>query len=52
MRDIPLERPRTDHVLCEALAVDADPLHLAAAFGLSMQTAIDYSRVVRPSRPG
>ncbi|MBE1580502.1 hypothetical protein ACFORH_38995 [Amycolatopsis roodepoortensis] len=53
MRDIPLERLRADRILSEALAVDADPLHLAAAFGLSMQTAIDYSEIARTlaSRP-
>lgn len=31
----------------EALAVVADPLHLTAAFGLNLQTAIDYSEIAR-----
>jgi len=47
MQDVPLEHLRADRVLHEAVAVDADPLHLAAAFGLSTQTAIDYSEIAR-----
>jgi hypothetical protein len=51
--DVPPEHLRADRVLHEALAVDADPLHLAAAFGLSTQTAIDYAGLARAliSRP-
>jgi hypothetical protein len=53
LSDVPLEHLRADRVLHEALAVDADPLHLAAAFGLSTQTAIDYAGLARAliSRP-
>lgn len=47
MQDVPLERLRADRVLHEAVAVDADPLHLAQAFTLSAQTAIDYSEIAR-----
>ncbi len=47
MQDVPLEHLRADHVLHEAVAVDADPLHLAKAFNLSVQTAIDYSEIAR-----
>jgi hypothetical protein len=47
MQDIPLERLRADRVLHEAVAVDADPQHLVRAFGLSAQTAIDYSEIAR-----
>ncbi|MFJ8966692.1 hypothetical protein ACIRG5_45585 [Lentzea sp. NPDC102401] len=53
MQDVRLEHLRADRVLHEALTVDADPLHLAAAFNLSDQTAIDYSEMARNllSRP-
>ncbi|SDC73608.1 hypothetical protein [Actinokineospora iranica] len=47
MQDVPLGRLRADRVLHEGLAVNADPLHLAAASGLSSQTAIDYAAVAR-----
>jgi len=47
MQDVPLEHLRADRVLHEAVAVDADPMHLAEAFGLSAQTAIDYSEIAR-----
>jgi hypothetical protein len=47
MQHIPLERLRADRVLHDALAVAADPLHLAAAFNLSSQTAIDYAEIAR-----
>ncbi|GAA4561144.1 hypothetical protein GCM10023175_72500 [Pseudonocardia xishanensis] len=47
MQHIPLERLRADRVLHEALAVTADPLHLASAFNLSTQTAIDYAEIAR-----
>lgn len=46
-QDVPLERLRADRVMHEAVAVDADPLHLAQAFTLSGQTAIDYSEIAR-----
>lgn len=53
MQDIPLERLRADRVLREALAVDADPLHLTQAFNLSTETAIEYANIARTmqSRP-
>ena len=38
---------RCDWVLQEALAVRADPLHLAAVFHLSSSTAITYSDIAR-----
>lgn len=47
MQDVPLEHLRADRVLHEAVAVDADPLHLAQAFNLCTQTAIDYSEIAR-----
>jgi hypothetical protein len=47
MHGVQLEHIRGDRVLQEALAVNADPLHLATAFGLSSQTAIDYSDIAR-----
>ncbi|HEU5472727.1 MAG TPA: hypothetical protein VFV67_18930 [Actinophytocola sp.] len=47
MQNVALEQLRADRVLHEALAVDADPLHLAKAFGVSTQTAIDYSEIAR-----
>jgi integrase len=47
MQDVPLEHLRADRVLHEAVAVDADPLHLATAFNLNHQTAIDYSEIAR-----
>lgn len=47
MQGVRLEQIRGDRVLHEALAVSADPLHLAQAFGLSTQTAIDYSDIAR-----
>jgi hypothetical protein len=47
MHDGHLEHLRADRVLHEALAVDADRLHLAATFNLSDQTAIDYSEMAR-----
>lgn len=47
MQDVPLERLRADRILHEAVAVDADPLHLAQAFTLSTQTAIEYSEIAR-----
>jgi len=45
--EVPLEHLRADRVLHEAVAVEADPLHLVAAFGLSTQTAIDYADLAR-----
>ncbi|EHR59192.1 site-specific integrase [Saccharomonospora cyanea] len=45
LRGVQLEHIRADRVLQEALAINADPLHLAMAFGLSTQTAIDYSEI-------
>ncbi len=42
---VPLENLRADRILREALAGDADPLHLAKAFNLSVQTGIDYSEI-------
>lgn len=40
MHGVQLEQIRCDRVLQEALAVQADPLHLAAVFHLSSSTAI------------
>lgn len=45
MQDVPLEHLRADRVLHEAVAVNADPLHLTEAFGLRPQTAIEYSTI-------
>jgi hypothetical protein len=47
MQGVHLEHLRADRVLHEALAVDAAPLHLAEAFNLSDQAAIDYSEMAR-----
>jgi integrase len=47
MRGVQLEQIRSDRILREALDVDADPLHLAAAFNLSAPTAINYSEIAR-----
>ncbi|MFI5541539.1 integrase [Nocardia sp. NPDC051900] len=44
---IDLEHIRGDRILQEAIAVDADPLHLTIAFGLSEKTAIGYSVLAR-----
>jgi integrase len=44
---IDLEHLRADRILHEAIAVDADPLHLATVFNLNAQTAIDYSEIAR-----
>lgn len=44
---VQLELIRGDRLLQEALACNADPLHLAAAFNLSSETAITYSGVAR-----
>jgi len=42
-----LERLRTDRQLEEALTCGADPLHLAAVFGLDDTTAIRYAAIAR-----
>lgn len=42
-----LERLRIDRQLEEALACGADPLHLAAVFGLNDTTAIRYAAIAR-----
>jgi hypothetical protein len=42
-----LERLRIDRQLEEALTHDADPLHLAAVFGIQPQTAIRYAASAR-----
>ena len=47
LQDLPLDHRRADRVLHEALAADADPLHLAAAFELNVQTVIEYADVAR-----
>jgi integrase len=47
LRGVALEQIRGDHVLHEALAVRADPLHLAAVFQLSTATAIAYANIAR-----
>lgn len=47
MRGVQLEQIRGDRVLHEALAVRADPLHLAAVFQLSSSTAIIYADIAR-----
>jgi hypothetical protein len=61
LRGVQLEQIRGDRVLHEALAVPADPLHLAAMFQLSTATAIANADIARSllersngpsSRPG
>ena len=47
LRGVALEQIRGDRVLHEALAVRADPLHLAAVFHLSSSTAIAYADIAR-----
>jgi integrase len=47
LRGVQLEQIRADRVLHEALAVRADPLHLAAMFHLSTATAIAYADIAR-----
>ena len=47
LRGVQLEQIRGDRVLHEALAVRADPLHLAAMFHLSTATAIAYADIAR-----
>ena len=47
MHGVQLEQIRCDRVLQEALAVRADPLHLAAVFHLSSSTAITYADIAR-----
>jgi hypothetical protein len=49
LRGLPatLERLRIDRQLEEALACDADPLHLAAVFGMDTSTAIRYATNAR-----
>jgi hypothetical protein len=47
LRGVQLEQIRGDRVLHEALAVRADPLHLAAVFNLSSTTAITYAGIAR-----
>jgi hypothetical protein len=42
-----LERLRADRQLEEALTCGADPLHLAAVFGLDDGTAIRYAAIAR-----
>ena len=42
-----LERLRADRQLEEALTHDADPLHLAAVFGIDDTTAIKYATIAR-----
>jgi hypothetical protein len=42
-----IEQMRTDRQLEEALSSDPDPLHLAAVFGVSHQTAIRYAHAAR-----
>jgi len=42
-----LERPRVDRQLEEALTCGADPLHLAAVFGMDDTTAIKYATIAR-----
>lgn len=51
LQDVPLDQVRADRVLHEAIATNADPLHLTAAFGLSLQTAIDYTEIARAILP-
>lgn len=47
LHGVQLERIRGDRVLHEALEVGPDPLHLAAAFNLSAQTAIEYAEIAK-----
>jgi hypothetical protein len=47
LHGVQLEQIRGDRIFKEALAVDADPLHLVAAFNLSSQTAIDYADIAQ-----
>ena len=42
-----LERFRVDRQLEEALTCGADPLHLAAVFGIDDTTAIKYATIAR-----
>jgi len=42
-----IEQMRTDRQLEEALSAGPDPLHLAAVFGISHQTAIRYAHAAR-----
>ena len=42
-----LERLRADRQLEEALTCGADPLHLAAVFGIDDTTAIRYATIAR-----
>ena len=42
-----IEQIRTDRQLEEALSAGPDPLHLAAVFGVSHQTAIRYAHAAR-----
>ena len=42
-----LERLRVDRQLEEALTSGADPLHLAAVFGIDDTTAIKYATIAR-----
>ena len=42
-----LERLRVDRQLEEALTHGADPLHLAAVFGIDDTTAIKYATIAR-----
>jgi len=42
-----LERLRVDRQLEEALTCGADPLHLAAVFGIDDTTAIRYAAIAR-----
>ncbi|WP_219414204.1 site-specific integrase [Pseudonocardia nigra] len=47
LHGVQLEHIRGDRVLQEALAVGADPLHLAVVFHLSFSTAIAYADIAR-----
>lgn len=47
LQGVQLEQIRGDRILHEALAVEADPLHLAMAFNLSSATAIAYADIAR-----
>ena len=47
LRGVHLEHIRGDRVVQEALAVGADPLHLAEAFRLSAWTAVTYAHIAR-----
>jgi hypothetical protein len=47
LQGVQLEQIRGDRILQEALAVEADPLHLAMAFNLSSATAIAYADIAR-----